>query len=133
MRDDYVIIAGLGKKIGINGLATEDFDLVFADANLVEKFCTQFESTDLTAREKFHFMQLIVASLDEALKAKPHFANEGEQRVEGLLSSNPKEYEYIIDYWASVGDEVGGTNVRPMMRRLIQKWNLTSLPFSSTK
>ena len=133
MRDDYAIIAGLGKKLGIEGLATQDFDLVFADANSAAKLCTQFESIELTLREKFFLMQLIVASLDEALKVSAPLASEAEQRVERLLSSNPKEYEYIIDYWGSVGEEIGGTHVRPMMRRLVRQWNLASFPFSGQK
>jgi hypothetical protein len=58
----------LGRKIGIAGLATPDFDLVCANALAVESFCDQFESIELTPKERFYFMQLIVASLDEVLR-----------------------------------------------------------------
>lgn len=130
MDEEYAIIAALGKKIGIKGLGTQDFDLIFGHANSVEKFCDQFASIELTPNEKFHLMQLIVASLDEAIRTNAQFAHAAEQRVEQLLSSDPHAYEYIIDYWASVGTEDAGTSVRPMMRRLIRQWDLTSFPFS---
>jgi hypothetical protein len=61
-------LRNLGRKIGIAWLATPDFDLVCANAHAVESFCDQFESIELTAKERFYFLQLIVASLDEALR-----------------------------------------------------------------
>jgi hypothetical protein len=64
----YDTVRSLGAKIGIDRLAMQDFDLVYANAHAVGRFCDQFESLELTAKERFCFMQLIVASLDEALR-----------------------------------------------------------------
>lgn len=67
-KSETTALRNLGRKIGIAGLATPDFDLVCANAHAVASFCDQFESIELTPKERFYFMQLIVASLDEALR-----------------------------------------------------------------
>ena len=67
-KSEMTALLNLGRKIGIAGLATPDFDLVCANAHAVERFCDQFEAINLTPQERFYFMQLIVASLDEALR-----------------------------------------------------------------
>lgn len=51
-------------------------------------------------------MQLIVASLDEALRRGVPSARELEQRVERLLARNIVDYEYIIDYWGRTGVDI---------------------------
>jgi hypothetical protein len=85
-RSETATLRGLGGKIGIATLATPDFDLVYANALAVEKFCDQFGSIELTPKERFYFMQLIVASLDEALRRRVPCARELEERVERLLA-----------------------------------------------
>jgi hypothetical protein len=40
---EMTALLNLGRKIGIAGLATPDFDLVCAYAHAVERFCDQFE------------------------------------------------------------------------------------------
>jgi len=110
-------LLNLGRKIGIAGLATQDFDLVYASAHAVNSFCDQFESVDLTLEERFYFMQLIVASLDEALRKAVPSACDSEQRVERLLARNIVDYEYIVDYWSRTGVDVD-LRVAPMMQRL---------------
>jgi hypothetical protein len=85
----------VGRKIGIAWVATPDFDLVCANAEAVENFCDQFESIELTRKECFYFMQLIVASLDEALLRGVPSARESEQRVEQLIVRNIPDNEYI--------------------------------------
>jgi hypothetical protein len=65
---EMTALRNLGGEIGIAGLATPDFDLVYANAEAVDRFSDQFESIELTLEERFYFMQLIVASLDEALR-----------------------------------------------------------------
>jgi hypothetical protein len=116
-RAEVAALSSLGSKIGIAQMAIQDFDLVYAAPDSVAKFCDQFESIDLTPSERFYFMQLIVASLDEALRTPSPPTRALEKRVESLLSSRALEYEYIIDYWRR-----GGTDfefcVTPMMRRL---------------
>ena len=67
-KSEMTALLNLGRKIGIAGLATPDFDLVCANAHAVASFCDQFESIELTPKERFYFMRLIVASLDEALR-----------------------------------------------------------------
>ena len=59
---EMTALLNLGRKIGIAGLATPDFDLVCANAYAVDRFCDQFESIELTPKERFHFMQLIVVN-----------------------------------------------------------------------
>lgn len=110
-------LCNLGRKIGIAGLATPDFDLLCANALAVESFCDQFESIELTPKERFYFMQLIVASLDEALRGGVPSARESEQRVERLIARNIPDYEYIIDYWGRSGVDID-LRVAPMMQRL---------------
>jgi hypothetical protein len=107
----------LGRKIGIAWLATPDFDLVCANAEAVERFCDQFESIELTRKERFYFMQLIVASLDEAFRSGVPSARESEQRVEQLIARNIRDYEYIIDYWGRSGEDID-LRVAPIMQRL---------------
>jgi hypothetical protein len=81
-RTETAALSSLGRKIGLQGLATPDFDLVYADARAVDHFCDQFES--ITAKERFYFMELIVASLEEALRQATPSARESELRVERL-------------------------------------------------
>ena len=116
-KSEMTVLRGLGKKIGIPGLATPDFDLVCANANAVEEFCDQFESIDLDAKERFYFMQLIVASLDGALRKGSLSALESERRVEQLLARDVVDYGCIIDYWGRVGVDID-LRVAPMMHRL---------------
>src|SRR5579862_538503 len=97
-KSEMTALRNLGGKIGVAGLATPDFDLVYANAQAVEKYCDQFESIELTPEERFYFMQLIVASLDEALRRGVQCARELEERVERLLARDLVDYEYIIDY-----------------------------------
>jgi hypothetical protein len=61
-KSEVTALRNLGGKIGIAGLAMPDFDLVWANAHAAEKFCDQFELINLTSKERFYFMQLIVAS-----------------------------------------------------------------------
>jgi hypothetical protein len=110
-------LRNLGRKIGIAWLATPEFDLVCANAEAVEGFCDQFESIELTPKERFYFMQLIVASLDEALRRGVPSARESEQRVEQLIARNIPDYEYIVDYWGRSGVDID-LRVAPMMQRL---------------
>jgi hypothetical protein len=114
-KTEYEAIADLGRKIGIPDLSMQDFDLVFADAGIVENYCDQFETIDLTPPERFHFMQLIVASLDLALEKGVPGSEASEQRVERLLSKNLADYKYIIDYWGRTDTEL---HTIPMMTRL---------------
>lgn len=114
-RSELEVLGNLGRKIGIADLSMEDFDLVFASAHGVEKYCDQFETIDLTTPERFHFMQLIVASLNLALKQLGPGAKGSERRVEILLRSDLAEYKYIIDYW---GRDDAPWAATPMMRRL---------------
>ena len=93
----------------------QDFDLVFADPRGVERCCDQFEALDLTAAERFHFMQLIVASLDLALKKQVPGVESSAQRVEELLRQRLEEYKYIIDYWGRADTP---WQTYPMMKRL---------------
>lgn len=116
MRKTTVLLS-LGRKIGIAGLATQDFDLVCANAQAVDRFCDQFESIDLTPKERFYFMQLIVSSLDEALRKAEPSARQWELRVERLLARNIVDYEYIIDYWGRTGIDID-LRVAPMMHWL---------------
>ena len=62
-------------------------------------------------------MQLIVASLDEALRRGVPSARESEQRVERLIARNIPDYECIIDYWGRTGVDID-LRVAPMMQRL---------------
>jgi len=62
-------------------------------------------------------MQLIVASLDEALRRGVPSARESEKRVERLIARNIPAYEYIIDYWGRTGVDID-LRVAPMMQRL---------------
>ena len=62
-------------------------------------------------------MQLIVASLDEALRSGMPSARELEQRVERLLARNIVDYAYIIDYWGRTGVDID-LRVAPMMQCL---------------
>src|SRR4051812_18985912 len=103
VREQDEIVAALGRKIGIANLAMQDYDLVFADAEGVEKYCDQFQAIDLTAEERFYLMMLIVASLDLALENRVPGCEASEQRVEGLLLKDLAEYKYIIDYWGRTG------------------------------
>ena len=112
---DYAAIADLGEKIGIPDLAIQDFDLIFARSHEVDRYCDQFETIDLTAPERFHFMQLIVASLDIALLENAPGAQRSEQRVERLLLRDLAPYKYVIDYWGRSDTEL---NTVPMMQRL---------------
>jgi hypothetical protein len=114
-KDAYVVIADLGRKIGIRGLSMQDFDLVFADADGVEKYCDQFEAIELSSAERFHFMQLIVASLDLALETNVPGADASEGRVERLILEDLAHYKYIIDYW---GRRDCSLHTVPMMARL---------------
>ena len=116
-KSEVTALRNLGAKIGIAGLATQDFDLVWANAHAVEKFCDQFEVINLTSKERFFFMQLIVASLDEALRRGVPSARESEKRVERLIARNIPAYEYIIDYWGRTGVDID-LRVAPMMQRL---------------
>jgi len=116
-KSEMTALSNLGRKIGIAGLATPDFDLVCANAHAVAGFCDQFESIELTPRERFYFMQLMVASLDEALRRGVPSARELEQRVERLLARNIVDYEYIIDYWGRTGVDID-LRVAPMIQRL---------------
>jgi hypothetical protein len=111
----YEAIGDLGRKIGIPDLSMQDFDLVFADARGVDNYCDQFETIELTHEERFHFMQLIVASLDLALKKGVPRSAANEQRVERLLEKDLADYKYIIDYWGRTDTELHTT---PMMARL---------------
>jgi hypothetical protein len=112
---EYEAIADLGRKIGVPNLSMQDFDLVFADASGVENYCDQFETIELTPPERFHFMQLIVASLDLALEKGVPGSEANEQRVERLLLKELADYKYIIDYWGRSDSELHTT---PMMARL---------------
>ena len=114
-KDEYKVIADLGRKIGIPGLSMEDFDLVFADAEGVERYCDQFEAIEFSAAERFHFMQLIVASLDLALENHVPGSDASERRVESLLLKDLVHYKYIIDYWGRKGSSL---HTVPMMARL---------------
>jgi hypothetical protein len=116
-KSEMTALLNLGRKIGIAGLATPDFDLVCANAEAVDRFCDQFESIELTLKERFYFMQLIVASVDEALRRGLLSARQSEQRVERLLAGNIVDYEYIIDYWGRTGVDID-LRVAPMMQRL---------------
>lgn len=62
-------------------------------------------------------MQLIVASLDEALRKAIPSARESELRVERLLAGNIGDYEYIIDYWGRTGIDID-LRVASMVQRL---------------
>ncbi len=62
-------------------------------------------------------MQLIVASLDEALRRGVPSARESEQRVERLIARTIPAYKYIIDYWGRTGVDID-LSVAPMMQRL---------------
>jgi hypothetical protein len=115
LRTEYEAIADLGEKIGIPNLSMQDFDLVFAAAEGVEKYCDQFEAIELTPPERFHFMQLIVASLDLALERGAQGCKASEQRVEALLLNDLAGYRNIIDYW---GDTDSSWRVVPLMTRL---------------
>jgi hypothetical protein len=114
-KDEYEVIAELGRKIGIPGLSMEDFDLVFADAGGVGRYCDQFEAIELSSAERFHFMQLIVASLDLALEKHLPGSDVSERRVERLLLKDLAHYKYIIDYWGSRNSSL---HTVPMMTRL---------------
>jgi hypothetical protein len=114
-RAGYDALADLGRKIGILDLSMQDFDLVFADGRGVDKYCDQFETIELTQPERFHFMQLIVASLDLALEKGVPGSAANEQRVERLLLKDLADYKYIIDYWGRTDTELHTT---PMMTRL---------------
>jgi hypothetical protein len=116
-KSEMTALKSLGRKIGIAGLATPDFDLVYANAEAVDRFCDQFQSIDLSREERFYFMQLIVASLDEALRRGVRCARELEERVERLLVRDLEDYEYIIDYWGRTGVDID-LRVAPMMQRL---------------
>jgi hypothetical protein len=116
-KSEMTALRNLGRKIGIAKLAAPDFDLVCANAYAVASFCEQFESIELTPKERFYFMQLIVASLDEALRRGVSSARESEQRVERLIAGNIPDYEYIIDYWGRTGVDIH-LRVAPMMQRL---------------
>ena len=116
-RSETAALRSLGGKIGIAGLTTPDFDLVYANAQAVDRFCDQFESIDLSREERFYFMQLIVASLDEALRRGVRYARELEERVGRLLARDLVDYEYIIDYWGRTGVDID-LRVAPMMQRL---------------
>src|SRR5262245_17092104 len=114
-RSEYAVIAELGKKIGIPELAMQDFDLIFAKAHSLDKFCDQFESIEFARMERFHFMQLIVASLDLALRDNVPGVETCEKRVEKLLLKDVAAYKYIIDYWGRCDSEL---HTVPMMQRL---------------
>lgn len=116
-KDAYEVIADLGLKIGIPSLSMEDFDLVFAVSGSVEKYCDQFEAIEFTPAERFHFMQLIVASLDLALEECVPGSDVSEKRVERLLLKELADYKYIIDYW---GRRNSTLHTVPMMSRLKQ-------------
>ena len=116
-KSEMTALLNLGGKIGIAELATPDFDLVCANAEAVDRFCDQFETIELTLKERFYFMQLIVASLDEGLRRGLLSARQSEQRVERLLAGNIVDYEYIIDYWGRTGVDID-LRVAPMMQRL---------------
>jgi hypothetical protein len=116
-KSETAALRNLGRKIGIAWLATPDFDIVCANAEAVERFCDQFESIELTPQERFYFMQLIVASLDEALRISVPSARESERRVERLIARNIADHEYIIDYWGRSGVDID-LRVAPMMQRL---------------
>ena len=111
------VLTTLGQKIGIANLSMQDYDLVFADAEGVEKYCDQFEMIDLTPAERFYFMMLIVASLDLALDKRVPGCEASEQRVQTLLSRDLADYKYIIDYW---GGRDSTLRTVPMMSRLKQ-------------
>jgi hypothetical protein len=115
IKTGYEAIADLGQKIGIPNLAMQDFDLVFADPHGVDGFCDQFETIDLTPPERFHFMQLIVASLDLALEEGVSEVEASERRVEQLLLENLADYKYIIDYWGRTDTEL---RTLAMMKRI---------------
>ena len=112
---EYEDIAAHGRKIGIPDLSMQDFDLEFADAGGVENYCDLFEKIDFTPPERFHFMQLIVASLDLALEKRVPGSVASEQRVERLLFEDLADYKYIIDYWGRTDSKL---RTIPMMTRL---------------
>jgi hypothetical protein len=111
----YAAIADLGQKIGIPNLAMQDFDLIFADPHGVDAFCDKLNSIELTQAERFHFMQLIVASLDLAMGKGVSRAEGCARRVEQLLLKDLGDYKYIIDYWGRPDTEF---RTVPMMLRL---------------
>jgi hypothetical protein len=114
-KEEYEVIADLGRKVGIPDLSMEDFDLVFAAADGVDTYCDQFETIEFTSKERFHFMQLIVASLDRALEKRAPGWETNEKRVEQLLLKDLGAYKYIIDYWGRTDCEL---HTAPMMARL---------------
>jgi hypothetical protein len=79
---------------------------VYADARSADRFCDQFESIDLTPKERYYLMQLIVASLDEALREEVPSVRRAGQSVERLLSRNALEYHYTLDYWSRTGIDI---------------------------
>jgi hypothetical protein len=111
----YAGIADLGRKIGIPNLAVEDFDLIFADPHGVHAFCDKLNTIELTQAERFHFVQLIVASLDMAMGEGVFGAEGCDRRVEQLLLKDLGDYKYIIDYWGRPDTDL---RTVPMMLRL---------------
>lgn len=117
IEEETATLTSLGSKIGIPQMAVQDFDLIHADSDSVAVFCDQFESMEFTPNERFYFMQLIVASLDLALRRPGPSGIALESRVERLLATNIARYQYIIDYWGGAGTG-SAFRVTPMMQRL---------------
>jgi len=113
----------LGALLNIPDLGGEDWDLIYADSQRVEKFCDVYEHSSFSESEKFALMELIVASYDRRLSDVQQSDLGLESRIERLLDQDFEFHLHTIEYWSALKSPYPDNlrAVSPLMRRLIKK------------
>ncbi len=96
----------------------EDWDLILADSDWVEKLIGYYETESLNEDEKNILMQLIMASYDERLQEKG-YEPELEQRLANLLKRDVEIHKDTFAYWMRLDEpESEGWKVTLLLRKI---------------
>jgi hypothetical protein len=85
------------------GLADEsqDWGIINADAERLDKFVRFLDDTDLAPAEVFQLVELLLASANERLLEDPGADLDAVMRA---VARHPEAAEFHLNYWRSLGD-----------------------------
>jgi hypothetical protein len=115
----------------VNDPLTQDWELVYADANRVGEFLDLYEDESLTEDDRFALMALIVASFDDLLTAGR--ANKAiSDRFRHCLSTDFCLHKATIHYWCLLDESDANKVFRatPFMREI---WSTTPCSLTITR
>lgn len=116
---DNLYLPNLSKLLDIqDGNWGQDWDLIMANSDWVEKLLNYYEYENLNNDEKNILMQLIIASYDDKLD-QDKYDTEEEKKLAFFLERDIANLTDIFEYWARLHEpESEGWTVTPLLRKI---------------